>query len=67
MSRSTYVFDESIDQKLQELAKSKHTNKTEILKRAIALYGYIESNRTQGTNSVTVVFDPDKKVELVMP
>jgi predicted transcriptional regulator len=67
MSRSTYAFDDSVDQKLQDLAKSKGTNRTEILKRAIALYDFIESRRPQGSKGVTVEFEPDKKVEVVMP
>jgi hypothetical protein len=67
MSRSTYSFDESVDQKLNYLAKKRQTNKTEILKRAIALYDFIESRRKQGSSGVTLEFDQNDKVEVVMP
>jgi predicted transcriptional regulator len=67
MSRSTFSFDESVERKLNDLANKKHTTKTEVLRRAIALYDLIESRRNQQSSGVTVEFEPGKKVELVMP
>jgi predicted transcriptional regulator len=66
MSRSTFSFDESADRKLADLASKKGTTKTEVLRRAIALYDLIESRRSP-SSAVTVEFEPGKKVELVMP
>jgi predicted transcriptional regulator len=65
MKRTTFSFSQDVDSLLTELAEAKHTNKTEILRRAIALYDYLEKQREGG--NVKIEKPNGEKVEIVFP
>jgi predicted transcriptional regulator len=63
--RTTFSFSKDVDRLLNDLAEHKDTTKTEILRRAITLYDYLEKNREGGT--VKIEKPSGEKVEIVLP
>ena len=64
--KTTFTFNEDVTGRLDELAGKKGTSKSEILRRAITLYDYLEKQKSQ-TGEVTIVKPNGEKVELVLP
>ena len=64
--KSTFVFDQAADSKLRDLADRKSVSKTEILRRAIALYDYLESQQKPGAG-IRIEKPSGEKVDLVLP
>ena len=65
-NRSTFSFDDEAYKRLNELSASTGVAKTEILRRAIAVYGYL--NEVRGSNPSIKIEKPNgEKVELVFP
>lgn len=64
--KSTFSFDAAAEQKLRELAESKGVTKSEVLRRAIALYDYLESQRNEKSH-IKIEKPNGEKVELVLP
>ncbi len=63
--RSTYSFDKSVNNKLSQLASKKGTTKSEILRRAIVAYEYLDD---QAKDGLLTIEKPDgQKVEVLMP
>jgi predicted transcriptional regulator len=46
MARMTVEFNEDVSKKLEELAKLENRSKTEILRRALGLYSYLDKEMT---------------------
>lgn len=64
--KTTFTFNEDATGRLDELAGKKGTSKSEILRRAITLYDYLDKQKSQ-TGEVTIVKPNGEKVELVLP
>ena len=64
--KSTFSFDEAVVNRLNELAAKKGVSKTEILRRAITLYDYLEETRDPQTSNIRMV-TPQGEVDLVLP
>ncbi len=65
--RSTFSFNEQASNKLNQLASSTGVGKSEVLRRALALYEYMLQQRSATTGSVTVEKGDGSKVELLFP
>jgi len=61
MSRMTVEFDPDVTRLLQELSETSHRSKTEILRRAIGLYSYLDEAHSEGND----ILISDKKGEKV--
>ena len=64
--RTTFSFDQTVNAKLADLAKRQGTTKTEILRRAITLYDYLDSQRG-GDGHIKIEKPGGDKVELLLP
>ena len=65
-NRSTFSFDDEAYKRLNELSGSTGVPKTEILRRAIAVYDYL--NEVRGSENSVKIEKPDgEKVDLVFP
>lgn len=64
MSRLTVEFPEEINNMLGQLAKKEHTSKREVIRRALALYGYLadEGVRAGGDYKLSVTTKQDNEV-----
>ncbi len=66
--RSTFSFDPTTATRLSELARKKHVSNTEVLRRALALYDYIESERSdESGGGITFVDKAGKEVKVILP
>lgn len=63
-SRSTYSFSPKVIKKLAALAAKNDTSRTEILRRAITLYEYLEEERGDGPIKITKA--NGERVDLIM-
>lgn len=61
--RTFFSFDSIVNERLNKLAAGKHTSKAEILRRAIALYDYFE---TETEGHIKFEKPNGDKVELVL-
>ena len=64
--KSTFSFNPDADQKLNELAEKLHISKSELLRRAITLYEYIDAAKNE-KGQVKIEKASGEKVELVLP
>jgi hypothetical protein len=65
-SRTTFAFDKAAERKLRELAAIKGVSKTEIVRRALTLYDYLEAQRSQSSH-IRIETASGEKVDLVLP
>lgn len=65
--RSTFSFDEQAYAKLSELASTSGVPKTEILRRAIAVYDYLLNEAGGSDHAIKIEKEGGEKVELVFP
>jgi hypothetical protein len=67
MSRYTIDLSNDIDSLLDQLAKSKQTTKAEVIRRALASYGYLSKQGGEG-RKVSITDDKDKVIkDLILP
>jgi predicted transcriptional regulator len=68
MARLTVQFPERTNQILKELAEKDEISKTEVLRRALALYKYLENEVRQEDGRKIAVANKDDKIlkEIVM-
>jgi len=65
MSKKTiFSFDAALGSKLQEIAVRQKIGKTEVLRRAISVYAYLDNQSKDG--NVKIEKADGQKVELVM-
>ena len=55
MAKLTVEFNDDLDKVISDLAAKKHMSKVDVLRRAIALYNYVEKEAAS---------DPDKRVSI---
>lgn len=66
MKKTTFTFDNSVTERLEGIAQKKQISKSEVLRRAVTLYDFLEENR--GKNSSFKIIDKDgKEINIVLP
>lgn len=68
-TRYTIDLDQTFDETLSELAATKGTSKAEIIKRALATYGYISGQASPASGRKVSITDNNDKVlkDIVVP
>ena len=66
MARLTVQFPDSTSEILTELSERDEVSKTEILKRAIGLYRYLEKETRDGKRKVTIADENDKVLKEIV-
>ena len=68
MPKLTIQFGEGMDKLLKELSTEKDTTKSEIIRRALAMYKYVDDETRDGTKRLSITSAKDDKVlkEIVM-
>ncbi len=61
MPTYTVQFPDETDKVLQEMSRKQDVDKKEILRRAIALYKYLEEELDKGDGNKLVIADKDDK------
>jgi len=68
MPKLTVEFNDKMNEILDELAKDKGLSKVEVLRRAVALYRYLDSEQKDGDKKVSITRKDDKVVkDIVLP
>ena len=63
MARMTVEFNEEVSKKLEELAKLENRSKTEILRRSLGLYSYLDKEMTgQADERFLALTDKENRV-----
>jgi len=65
MPKLTVEFNDKMNQILEQLADKKGTTKVDVLRRAVALYNYLDAEQEEGKVSIT----QDNKIvkDIVLP
>ena len=66
MARLTVQFPEATSQMLAELSERDEVTKTEVLRRAIALYKYLENETRDGKRKVAIADENDRVVKEIV-
>ncbi len=67
MARLTVQFPDKTTQILTELSDQEEVSKTEILRRAVSLYRFLQNETREGKHKITIADENDKVVkEIVM-
>ena len=69
MPKLTVQFGDKMNQLLEELAAEKGTTKTEIIRRALAMYRYLDKETSDGTKRVSVTSAKTDKIlkDVILP
>ena len=67
MPKLTVEFNDKMNEILEELAKDKGTSKVEVLRRAVALYRYLDSEQKEGDKKVSITQDDRVVKDIVLP
>jgi predicted transcriptional regulator len=68
MPKLTVRFGNQMSRMLKELAEEKGTTQTEIIRRALATYKYLNDEVKDGDKSVSVTSKRDKAItEIILP
>jgi predicted transcriptional regulator len=67
MPKLTVEFNDKMNEILDELAKDKGTSKVEVLRRAVALYRYLDSEQKDGDKKVSITKDDKVVKDIVLP
>jgi predicted transcriptional regulator len=68
MPKLTVEFNDKMNDILEQLANEKGTSKVDVLRRAVALYRYLDSEQKQGEDRRVSITDKDKVVkDIVLP
>ena len=62
MARLTIQFSEQMDELLEQLAKDKGINKSEVLRRALAIYKYADDETKDGEKRLSITSSKDSKI-----
>ncbi|HEY6767946.1 MAG TPA: hypothetical protein VI386_24590 [Candidatus Sulfotelmatobacter sp.] len=67
MPKLTVEFSDKMNDILEELANEKETTKVDVLRRAVALYKYLDSEQKDETNKVSITRDGKAVKDIVLP
>jgi hypothetical protein len=66
MARLTVQFPEETSRILAELSEKDHMSKTEVLRRALALYMYLEKQTSEGKHKIAIADENDRIVKEIV-
>lgn len=66
MARLTVQFPEATTEILAEMSEKEQVSKTEILRRALAVYRYLENETRDGNRKVAIADENDKVVKEIL-
>ena len=67
MPKLTVEFSDKMNTILEDLANEKETTKVDVLRRAVALYKYLDSEQKDETNKVSITRDGKAVKDIVLP
>jgi predicted transcriptional regulator len=68
MPKLTIEFSDKMNEILNDLANEKETTKVDVLRRAVALYKYLDSEQTKDeANKVSITRDGKAVKDIVLP
>jgi hypothetical protein len=68
MAKLTVEFNDKMNDILEKLAEEKGTSKVDVLRRAVALYRYLDSEQNQDENQKVSITKNNKVVkDIVLP
>ncbi|PYT91886.1 MAG: hypothetical protein DMG36_16830 [Acidobacteria bacterium] len=68
MPKLTVEFNDKMNDILEQLANDKGTTKVDVLRRAVALYKYLDSEQKEGENQKVSITQNNKVVkDIVLP
>jgi predicted transcriptional regulator len=67
MAKLTVEFNDKMSQILDKLAQEKGTSKVEVLRRAVALYKYLDSEANQQDKKVSITKGDRVVKDIVLP
>lgn len=68
MPKLTIRFGEKTDELLKELAKIKGTTKSEIIRRALVTYKYLDDQVRDGSNHISIKSADDQTIkDVILP
>ena len=67
MSRYTLDLGEKLDRLLEELSKAHTTTKSDVIRRAVASYAYLDAERNAGRKLVVTDEHSNTVKEIVLP
>lgn len=68
MPKLTVEFNDKMNDILEQLADEKGTTKVDVLRRAVALYRYLDSEQKEGENKKVSITQNDKVLkDIVLP
>lgn len=67
MPKLTIEFSDKMNEILNDLANEKETTKVDVLRRAVALYKYLDSEQKDETNKVSITRDGKAVKDIVLP
>jgi predicted transcriptional regulator len=68
MAKLTVEFNDKMNDILEKLAEEKRTSKVDVLRRAVALYRYLDSEQNQDENQKVSITKNNKVVkDIVLP
>ncbi|MHC1730106.1 MAG: ribbon-helix-helix protein, CopG family [Syntrophobacteraceae bacterium] len=66
MARLTVQFPESTSEVLEELSERDQVSKTEIIRRALSIYKYLENETRDGKHKVAITDENGKVVKEIL-
>jgi hypothetical protein len=67
MAKLTVEFSPGMDQIISDLSSEKGLSKVEVIRRAVALYKYLDKELADGSKQVAITKDEKVIKELVLP
>jgi predicted transcriptional regulator len=67
MPKLTVEFSDKMNEILEQLANEKETTKVDVLRRAVALYKYLDSEQKDESMKVSITQDGKAVKDIVMP
>ena len=68
MPKLTVEFNDKMNETLEQLAEEKKTSKVDVLRRAVALYKYLEEEQKEGGNKrVSITQNDNILKDIVLP
>jgi hypothetical protein len=68
MPKLTVEFNDKMNQTLEQLAEEKGTTKVDVLRRAVALYKYLDAEQKEGGNKKVSITQNDNILkDIVLP
>jgi predicted transcriptional regulator len=67
MPKLTIEFSDKMNQILEDLANEKETTKVDVLRRAVALYKYLDLEQKDQTNKVSITRGGKAVKDIVLP